>query len=78
MMDFPETNTAFFLPGPAGNIEVMLELPAQHQPQTPIVVICHPHPPDGGTMNNKVVTTLAKAFVGSGYICLRFNFRGVG
>lgn len=78
MMDFPETNTAFFLPGPAGNIEVMLELPAQHQPQTPIVVICHPHPPDGGTMNNKVVTTLAKAFVGSGYISLRFNFRGVG
>lgn len=42
------------------------------------VVICHPHPLFGGTMDNKVVTTLAKAFVGQGYGTLVFNFRGVG
>ena len=78
MMDFPETNTVLLLPGPAGKIEAMLELPAQFNAQTPIVLICHPHPPDGGTMNNKVVTTLAKAFIDLGFISLRFNFRGVG
>lgn len=77
-MNFPETNTALLLPGSAGNIEAMLEFPAQFHTSTPIVLICHPHPPDGGTMNNKVVTTLAKAFIDSGYISLRFNFRGVG
>ena len=77
-MDFPETNTVLLLPGPAGNIEAMLEFPVQFNAHTPTVLICHPHPPDGGTMNNKVVTTLAKAFIDAGFISLRFNFRGVG
>ncbi|HWS40062.1 MAG TPA: CocE/NonD family hydrolase [Arenimonas sp.] len=76
--DFPAHNSTFFLPGPAGKIEAMLELPAFFGLQSPVVLICHPHPPDGGTMNNKVVTTIAKAFIESGFISLRFNFRSVG
>lgn len=43
-----------------------------------VVVICHPHPLYGGTMDNKVVTTLARTWRDSGYAVLRFNFRGVG
>jgi len=42
------------------------------------VVIAHPHPLFGGTMQNKVVQTLAKAFVQNGWRAIRFNFRGVG
>ena len=43
-----------------------------------IAVIAHPHPLFGGTMQNKVVQTLAKAFVQNGWRAIRFNFRGVG
>jgi alpha/beta superfamily hydrolase len=41
-------------------------------------VIAHPHPLYGGTLDNKVVQTLSKAFVALGYAAVRFNFRGVG
>jgi hypothetical protein len=44
----------------------------------PLVVVCHPHPLHGGTMDNKVVHTLVKAFASLGLSTLRFNFRGVG
>ena len=43
-----------------------------------LAVVAHPHPLYGGTMDNKVVQILARAFVQSGWNCLRFNFRGVG
>jgi alpha/beta superfamily hydrolase len=43
-----------------------------------LAVVAHPHPLYGGTMDNKVVQTLARAFVQTGWNCLRFNFRGVG
>jgi alpha/beta superfamily hydrolase len=43
-----------------------------------LAVVAHPHPLFGGTMDNKVVQTLSRAFVQSGWHCLRFNFRGVG
>ncbi len=43
-----------------------------------LAVVAHPHPLYGGTMDNKVVQTLSRAFVQSGWHCLRFNFRGVG
>ncbi|MFZ2542247.1 MAG: alpha/beta hydrolase [Gallionella sp.] len=62
--------------GAAGSIQGILHLPdtASHA----IAVVAHPLPTMGGTMDNKVVTTLTKAFVELGYATLRFNFRGVG
>ena len=66
----------FQLPGPAGAIEVLRDLP--DGTSRGVAVIAHPHPLFGGTMDNKVVQTLARAFVQSGWTALRFNFRGVG
>lgn len=66
------------LPGPAGRIEAALDLPAAGITPRGLAVVCHPHPLHGGTLQNKVVQTLARAFVGLGYRCLRFNFRGIG
>ena len=64
------------LQGGAGAIEALLDLP-QGEPRG-TVVIAHPHPLFGGTMTNKVVQTLARAFVQTGWRAVRFNFRGVG
>ena len=67
------------LTGEAGVIEALLDLPDAAVGSTRgTVVIAHPHPLFGGTMHNKVVQTLARAFVQSGWRALRFNFRGVG
>lgn len=63
--------------GPAGALECALDLPTQAAPRG-LAVVCHPHPLYGGTMDNKVVQTLARAFVQLGYRTLRFNFRGIG
>lgn len=65
------------LAGPAGQLEGQLESSADAG-QIANAVICHPHPVHGGTMENKVVHTLARAFVGLGFHTLRFNFRGTG
>ena len=64
------------LQGGAGPIEALLDLPAGEPRGT--AVIAHPHPLFGGTMSNKVVQTLARAFVQTGWRAMRFNFRGVG
>lgn len=64
------------LQGGVGTIEALLDGPqAQHHGTA---VIAHPHPLFGGTMHNKVVQTLARAFVQAGWRALRFYFRGVG
>jgi hypothetical protein len=63
--------------GPAGPIEALLERPPESRPGL-IAVCCHPHPLYGGTMQNKVVHTLAKAAQDQRVASLRFNFRGVG
>ncbi|MDX1498517.1 MAG: alpha/beta fold hydrolase [Woeseiaceae bacterium] len=55
----------------------MLDRP-KHGTPTGCAVVCHPHPQHGGTLHNKVAYTLARAFVQSGFVALRFNFRGVG
>ncbi|HNP37527.1 MAG TPA: alpha/beta hydrolase [Woeseiaceae bacterium] len=61
--------------GPAGGLEAIHELPAGTAPRGAAVVL-HPHPQYGGTMNNKVVHTLARSFIASDFAALRFNFRG--
>lgn len=63
--------------GAAGAIEVLQDASGEGGP-VGTALICHPHPLFGGTMDNKVVQTLARAFVQAGWRALRFNFRGVG
>ena len=65
------------IPGPAGSLEAAAE-EASGAPRSSYAVLCHPHPLHGGTMENKVVTTLGKALRTGGVATLRFNFRGVG
>jgi alpha/beta superfamily hydrolase len=64
------------LTGPAGRIQLLRNAP--EAAARGIAVIAHPHPLFGGTMDNKVVQTLARAFVQCGWTAVRFNFRGVG
>jgi uncharacterized protein len=65
-----------FLAGPAGRIECAVDGP--EGPAVGIALIAHPHPLFGGSLDNKVVQTLARAFVELGYEAWRPNFRGVG
>ena len=62
--------------GPAGRLELAIDRP--DGAAKGVAVIAHPHPLFGGTMTNKVVQTLARAFVLTGWTAVRFNFRGVG
>ena len=62
--------------GPSGQLEVAIDRPAGSS--RGMAVIAHPHPLHGGTLTNKVVQTLARAFVLCGWTAVRFNFRGVG
>ena len=64
------------IPGPAGALECAIDEPTG--PPMGIAFVCHPHPQHGGTMDNKVAQTLARAFVQLGLRSVRFNFRGVG
>lgn len=70
------TAEAVVLNGPAGAIEAVIETP-QATPSA-FMVVCHPHPQHGGTMHNKVVTTLARSAHALGAATIRFNYRGVG
>lgn len=75
---FPDVAAHFRLPGPAGELEVATDLPRADAARAGTVVICHPNPIQGGTMTNKVVTTLERALRELGLATVRFNFRGVG
>ena len=67
---------SFFLDGPAGRLEALLN---EGQPDaTHAALVCHPHPLFGGTMHNKVVYHAMKTLSGFGFPVLRFNFRGAG
>jgi uncharacterized protein len=68
---------SFTVQGGAGAIEALRDLPTDGAVRG-TAVIAHPHPLFGGTMQNKVVQTLARAFVQCGWQAVRFNFRGVG
>jgi alpha/beta superfamily hydrolase len=62
--------------GPAGRIECAIDVPAD-RPRG-LALIAHPHPLFGGSLDNKVVQTLARALLEQDYLALRPNFRGVG
>lgn len=70
------------LPGPAGPLQALIETPVIEgeglQPVSAFAVVCHPHPLYGGSLDNKVVYTVARALEQLGAPAIRFNFRGVG
>ena len=76
----PKTTQRLTIPGPAGALEIVLNAPLG----TPtaalrgIALVAHPHPLQGGTLDNKVAQTLARTFFALGYASVRVNFRGVG
>ena len=72
----PSTLERLVIDGPAGALETDLNDPGL--PRRGIALIAHPNPVQGGTKDNKVVTTLAKTLFGLGYVAIRPNFRGVG
>ncbi len=80
-MGFPVTKEqTMMIPGPAGQLQAMLhrgDLDGQFAAKQWVVIICHPHPVHGGTMDNKVVTTLMRSYRDLGVHVIRFNFRGV-
>lgn len=65
-----------FFNGGAGRLEGRFH--KSENPRAPLVLILHPHPAQGGTMNNRVTYAMFQAFVNMGFSVLRFNFRGVG
>lgn len=74
MTRLPPTESVL-LRGPVGNIEVLIDAPAQVHG---LALVCHPHPLFSGSNTNKVAHTLARAFRDLGFVALRPNFRGVG
>ena len=71
----PRTTERHVIDGPAGPLEVVLNVP---EAPRGLALIAHPHPQQGGTLDNKVVQTLAKTFFALDHVAVRFNFRGVG
>ncbi len=74
-MSRSQPTEAALLRGTQGNIDVLIDVPAQ---VAGIAVVCHPHPLFGGANTNKVAYTMARAYRDLGYATLRPNFRGVG
>jgi alpha/beta superfamily hydrolase len=72
----PKATRRVVIEGPAGPLEVVHNVP--EVPPRGVALIAHPLPTHGGTLDNKVVQTLAKTFLALGYAAVRFNFRGVG
>ena len=72
----PRTTERITVDGAAGPIEVVVNVAAPRL--RGIALVCHPNPLQGGTLDNKVVQTLAKTFFALRYAAVRFNFRGVG
>jgi alpha/beta superfamily hydrolase len=76
VIDATSTIKSFFLQGPAGRLEALLN--AGSEDATHAAIVCHPHPLFGGTLHNKVVFHTMKALNSFGFPVLRFNFRGAG
>jgi alpha/beta superfamily hydrolase len=72
----PKSTERLVIDGPAGDLEVAMNAP--ERPPRGIALVAHPHPLQGGTLDNKVAQTLAKTFFALGYVSVRLNFRGVG
>ena len=76
--EFPAAPANLSLPGPAGSLEAATNVAEAAAARAGVAVICHPHPLQGGTMHNKVVTTLERSLRELGLATVVFNFRGTG
>jgi len=76
LLSHNSTIRSFFIDGPAGRLEALLN--AGSSTATHAAIVCHPHPLYGGTLHNKVVFHAMKALNSFGFPVLRFNFRGTG
>jgi len=78
MLEWPDAgeSTRGLIDGPDGPLEVSVGRP--DEATGGLVLVCHPHPQQGGTLDNKVTYMMARAAVEAGYTAVRFNFRGVG
>src|SRR6187549_2221583 len=74
----PPVPQPVLIDGPAGRLEARVEDPAPGSSPRVVGVVCHPHPLFGGTLQNKVVHTLARTLQELAAPTVRFNFRGVG
>lgn len=72
----PRSTERALIDGPAGSLEVVVNAPEASF--AGIALLAHPHSQHGGTLDNKVVQTLARAFFDMNYVAVRCNFRGVG
>jgi uncharacterized protein len=70
--------TLKFIDGPAGKLELIVSQAKQAQTDPSLALICHPDPQQEGSMQNKVVSTIAKKLAEKGCTAIRFNYRGVG
>lgn len=77
MITFPCDEKSYLIDGIVGPIELAIDCPSSLEANT-VAVICHPHPQHGGSLQNKVVHTLARCITELGGVSIRFNFRGVG
>lgn len=77
LTEFPTGETRLIIPGQVGKLEALSSTPPKESKNI-VAIICHPHPLFGGTMHNKVVYTIARAFKEMKLRTVRFNFRGVG
>ena len=77
-VEFPTAPANLILPGPAGSLEAATNVAEPGAARAGVAVICHPHPLQGGTMHNKVVTTLERSLRELGLATVVFNFRGTG
>jgi hypothetical protein len=73
---FTASTERVLIAGPAGTLEVVVNAP--DTARRGVALVAHPNPQQGGTLDNKVAQTLAKAFHALDYVAVRFNFRGVG
>jgi len=73
-----KSSKGVLIEGAEGNIELRYHTVSDDEQAVKLVVLSHPHPLYGGTMNNKVVTTMERAFHALGYVTIAYNFRGVG
>ena len=74
---FTATEQVVFIPGPVGKLQLKTQAKQGHAEATGVAIVCHPHPQFGGTIDNKVVHTVYRAFRDCGLDVVRFNFRGV-